>query len=295
MLGRFAVLSFIIHALIILAVAFGFITHQTDILELPQPIAVELVDTIEETSKTNELPNPQHQIQKKPTEDIKKEPEKEAKPEPQKPEFKPESKPEPQLEPAKESPFPPDEEITKNIPEDVVVPEKTPEKPTPEPPVVKPPQQKPKPPKKPVEKQAPKQTPKKPRQDANDFDSLLKNLTKSEPAKSSSNAGELSDKLAASELDAVRKQIESVWRLPAGIKDAHKYTVIISLEMRPDRTVKNASIAPGQDQNDPTFRVLAESALRAVNEFTARPLKLPVNRYKVWKRINMQFDPRHLL
>ena len=99
----------------------------------------------------------------------------------------------------------------------------------------------------------------------------------------------------ASELDAVRKQIESVWRLPAGIKDAHKYTVIISLEMRPDRTVKNASIAPGQDQNDPTFRVLAESALRAVNEFTSRPLKLPVNRYKVWKRINMQFDPRHLL
>ena len=109
MLGRFAVLSFIIHALIILAVAFGFITHQTDILELPQPIAVELVDTIEETSKTNELPNPQHQIQKKPTEDIKKEPEKEAKPqpqmqEPQKPESKPESKPEPQLEPAKDIP-----------------------------------------------------------------------------------------------------------------------------------------------------------------------------------------------
>jgi len=150
--------------------------------------------------------------------------------------------------------------------------------------LTQPPKAKPKPP----VKAKPKK--KKPR----DFDALLKNLTKDSP-KNSGKGGVQSDRLAPSELDLVRKQIESVWRLPAGAQGAHRRSIAVKIMMNQDRTVRSAALVNPALMSDPGYRLLAESALRAINEFKFQPLELPPNKYKVWKEIHMDFDPRNLL
>ena len=272
MMGRWALLSAGLHTLLIVLGIVGLLDYKTDVLDIAQPLPVELVDHIEETSKS---PDPL------PESPDKEEPKEEPKPlEPPKPEPAPE--PEPVVEEQKS------EEIVPPLPE-----EKTPEKiveKEPEPDAIEPPKAKPTPPKK------PKKTPKKkPKPKVKNFDSILKNLMQDEPKKRKGRGGELSDRLAASELDRVRKQIEGVWRLPAGVKGMHEISIKVRISMNPDRTVRSVSLVNKSLLTNPTYQILAETALKAVNEFRYKPLLLPPNKYKVWKEITMEFDPRNIL
>jgi colicin import membrane protein len=45
--------------------------------------------------------------------------------------------------------------------------------------------------------------------------------------------------------------------------------------------------------DDPTFRTVAESALRALWRCT--PLRLPYEHYNTWKLISLNFDPKDVL
>ena len=266
MLGRYALVSISLHALVFLAATLGLLNYETDVVDFPVPVSIELIDLIEDTAKTIEPPKPIQQKEKpKPKEELTPKPKQEV------------TQPEPQPVP---DPKPADPEIKAD------------------PILAPPPKQKPKPPKKAQEnekdkaQEKPKAKPKKNKE--LDFDALLKNLTKDDVGQKQS-AGHLSDHLSASILDAVRKQIESEWRLPAGIRDSHKHTVTIQITMNPDRTVQSATLDNSSRTNDPSYQMLAESALRAVERFKTKPLKLPVNQYKTWKRIKMQFDPRQLM
>ena len=66
--------------------------------------------------------------------------------------------------------------------------------------------------------------------------------------------------------------------------------VQLRIQVRPDRTVQRVTI---QDQarlgRDPTFRAVAESARRAVDDCS--PLNLPPGKYAVWRDIVMNFYP----
>ena len=191
------------------------------------------------------------------------------------PEPVPEVKPEPEPEPVPE-PAPP--AVEKKVPAPKPEPPKTvatprpKTKPTP-PPVAK----KPEPPK-PEEKPKPK----------NDFASVLKTVSKLEktapkpetrPAKtlqqqvaealkrsgSRKSESRIDSALSASDLDAVRQQIEACWNLPAGARDAQNMTVEIRTLMNPDGRVRSASIVDtARATGDRFYRTMAESALRAV-------------------------------
>jgi hypothetical protein len=47
--------------------------------------------------------------------------------------------------------------------------------------------------------------------------------------------------------------------------------------------------------NDPFFRAVAESALRALRKPLCSPLKLPYSEYDEWKEIILTFNPREAL
>lgn len=276
MLSRYALISLGLHALVILAAVFGILSYDTDVVDFPQPISVEIIDTIEDTAKT---PEPMPDLPEPPKPDPKNVDSPQL---PPKAEAEPEPTPEPEATP---------EPIPTPIPEPLAAPIEKPEvvkelisEPKP---IIPTPKPKPKPPEQ-TKKTQPKPKP------TNDFDALLKNLTNSESAPKQ-RSGEASDHLAASELDIIRKQFESVWRIPAEIKDIHILKVKIRISMNQDRTVRTAKVVGGSNTLHPSFRILAESALRAVYEFKTTPLKLPPNRYKVWKDINIELEPKHLL
>jgi hypothetical protein len=93
-----------------------------------------------------------------------------------------------------------------------------------------------------------------------------------------------------SEVDALRRQIGGCWTLPTGIEGIDNMVVQLHVLVRPDRTVQSITI---DDQarlaQDPTFRAVAESARRAVEECS--PLLLPPGKYSLWRDIHMMFRP----
>jgi len=48
-------------------------------------------------------------------------------------------------------------------------------------------------------------------------------------------------------------------------------------------------------RRDPYFRAAAESALRAVQNPRCSPLRLPPSKYRLWRNMTLEFDPREML
>jgi outer membrane biosynthesis protein TonB len=270
------------------------------------PVAVELVTIAPETRATRPNPNP---------------PRPDAKPEVPVADA-PVAKPEP--EPPVPTPVPPPSaEAPPQAPEPPKVPEP---KPAP-PPVLKPPEPKPEPPK-PTEKAEaprPEEKPEPPQQmakneskadqkkyDPSQFEALLKNLamqptTPSPDAPpqrprvasarpSSQPRAPLGSQITASEVDLVRQQIARCWNVPAGARDAKDLVIEVRVAVDPDGSVRQATIV---DQarlgSDPFFRAAAESARRAFFNPLCRPLRLPPDKYAIWKDLVVDFSPKDIL
>jgi hypothetical protein len=97
------------------------------------------------------------------------------------------------------------------------------------------------------------------------------------------------------ELDAVRRQIERCWSLPAAAKDADGVVVAIRVQMNADGTPRTAVIdAEAGASGHPLFRVAAESALRAVLNPRCHPFKLPPEKYERWRTMTLVFNPKEM-
>lgn len=105
----------------------------------------------------------------------------------------------------------------------------------------------------------------------------------------------LSDRLTISAEDALRRQIQQCWNIPAGARNAEELVVTVVIDVKPDRTVQSAQVADQARMSDPFFRAAAESALRALRNPKCSPLELPEDGYEQWKRIEFTFDPRDML
>jgi hypothetical protein len=144
------------------------------------------------------------------------------------------------------------------------------------------------------------------------FDALLRNLAAQDtppapdaPAKASYVASgrasaqpraPLGSQLTASEMDMVREQISRCWNIPAGARDASDLVVEIRVEVSPDGNVQQATIVDqGRAAADPFFRAAAESARRAFFNPLCRPLRLPPDKYELWKDMVVDFSPKDLL
>jgi outer membrane biosynthesis protein TonB len=298
-----------------LSVALHLVLGTVFILGLPRlfdppvpeemPVAVQLVTVAPETRATR--PNPSL-------------PRPNAKPDPPVADA-PVTKPEP--EPPVPTPVPP---ASAEMPPPAELPKQPEPKPVPPPPMLKP-EPKPEPPK-PTEKAEvpkPKEKPEPPQQiaknesraelkkyDPGQFEALLKNLAaqptapapdappqrpRTASAKPSSQPrAPLGSQLSASEMDMVREQIARCWNVPAGARDAKDLVVEIRVAVDPDGTVRQATIVDqARFGSDPFFRAAAESARRAFFNPMCRPLRLPPEKYAIWKDLVVDFSPKDIL
>jgi len=102
--------------------------------------------------------------------------------------------------------------------------------------------------------------------------------------------------LSRSEFDALRRQLSGCWNFPAGAKDSGSLIVEIKVVVNRDRTVRDARIVDvARMRSDPYYRSAAESALRAVLNRRCSPLQLPPSKYRLWRNMTLEFDPRKML
>ena len=99
--------------------------------------------------------------------------------------------------------------------------------------------------------------------------------------------------LSLSVLDAVRRQVEDNWSLPAGAREASGLEVEIRILLLPDGTVRDARVVDLERlerEGEGFFRSMAESAVRAVQR--SSPLHdLPPEKYEQWREITFRFRP----
>src|SRR5271165_6057741 len=106
----------------------------------------------------------------------------------------------------------------------------------------------------------------------------------------------LGSQLSASEMDMVREQISRCWNVPAGARDAKDLVVTIRVAVMPDGNVQQATIVDqARAGADPFFRAAAESSRRAFFNPLCRPLRLPAEKYELWKDMTVAFSPKDLL
>ncbi len=99
--------------------------------------------------------------------------------------------------------------------------------------------------------------------------------------------------LSASEVNAIRRQIEACWNLPAGARGADNMMVEIRAWLNPDGRVRKAKIIDtDRVSSDRFYRSMAESARRAVLDRRCQPLRLPLEKYDAWRIMVLNFDPR---
>ena len=261
---RGTLFSLLIHASVIASTLIAMPQFRDDLPPLPSPVIVDVVDI---SDITNLPPTPKT-------------------PSPKKVEAPPVEKPTP-AEPLPKKPKQPDQK--QEVKAAPLPTEKT-----------KPPE--------PKKEEKPKPDPKKA---ADDFSSVLKTVEKfkqqapTEPevptpdSKSFAQAQNFipSLPLSISETDAVRRQIEQCWNLPAGARDAHNLAVEVWVAMNPDGTVQQARVTNdnGRSAVDPFFRAASESALRALMNPRCTPLKLPLDKYHQWQTMTLNFDPKLML
>ena len=103
-------------------------------------------------------------------------------------------------------------------------------------------------------------------------------------------------KVTVNEIEAVRQQLAQCWNVAAGARRADALSVQIEMVMNPDATVhKMRVVDQARMDSDLYFRAAAESAIRALGHPDCIPLKLPLNKYDVWKNFTFNFDPSKML
>ena len=287
-----AILSFLLHALVVLLLLVGLPNLWHRELLPPPIIPIDIVNVSDITQAPSLTVKPKADApptevkEEKPITPPIKEDLPEPEPEPEKPvEPEPEPEPKPEPEPVVEKtpePEPSLEDLIAAIPDEK-------------------PKEKPKEDKK-------KKKEKKKKKKKKDFMSLLNNIEKLEsssegrtqPEQDATStadhaANNISDKLSISELDLIRRQLRECWNLPAGAKDAGDLRAEIRIEVNPDATVRTATVVKtSKSTSDPHMRAFTDSALRAAKNPKCSPLKLPRDRYDQWKSIVIEFDPQHL-
>jgi len=150
-----------------------------------------------------------------------------------------------------------------------------------------------------------KKAPPKPQVD--EFQALLKNLTKetpkpltdappvpkakTPPTERTGAQAPIATNLTASETDAVTRQLNGCMNWPAADKDLGDLQFDVEIIVNPDRTVASARVVDQGRMGDPIFAAAARAALRAVRMQQCTPLDLPPDKYQVWQDMTVTFSP----
>ena len=295
MLRRGGIYSAMLHLAVILIAYFGLPHLFEKPIDIEEAIPVDVVTIADKTSPPKaevkpEPPQPPKEAKPLPPAPPLPEPAKQeiAKPEPPVP---PEPQPEPpKPEPAQVAQVPPTP-VPEPQPKPKPEPEKKPE-PVAQPIVPEPPKPKPKPPPDTSVESILKSVAKiKPTSQPDPTDKMIKDLAQAQPRVTSS----LDNKMTLSEIDAVKRQIERCWNVPAGAKDAKDLIVEIRVTLNQDGSVRGEPTIVDQARmgSDNFFRAAAESARRAI--LLCQPFKLPPEKYSTWQDMDLRFNPSEIL
>ena len=99
--------------------------------------------------------------------------------------------------------------------------------------------------------------------------------------------------LSISEIDKLRQQLSSCWNAPAGAVIERGDKVTISAKV-----LQNMKVAPNSirivDTNiaktNPFYGPITDSAMRTLLNPECTPLKLPKDKYNLWKNLTITFD-----
>ena len=99
--------------------------------------------------------------------------------------------------------------------------------------------------------------------------------------------------MSISEIDLLRQQLTSCWNAPAGAVIDKGMTVKISAKLKQNRMIFDNSIRI-VDTNIPKtnsfYGPITESAMRTLLHPECNPLKLPEDKYELWKKLTITFD-----
>jgi ATP-dependent DNA ligase len=151
--------------------------------------------------------------------------------------------------------------------------------------------------------------PKKDKKPAPAFDSVLKNIAKLKVSSrtteeadkhaegnTSTHVGKVGATLTMSEIDALKQQIAGCWSINPGAKDIEQFSITVQIWVNPDRTVRDVKVIQNAvHAGNPFYRSFVESALRAVRDPRCSPLRLPPDKYDLWKELHLNFRPADLI
>lgn len=98
--------------------------------------------------------------------------------------------------------------------------------------------------------------------------------------------------MSINEIDLFRRQVSQCWNPPVGGLGAEDLLVKLRLELNSDGTLKNQPRVMNRS-GSPFFRAAADSATRAI--WQCQPYNLPQEKYKLWRDMIINFDPRNML
>jgi len=101
-----------------------------------------------------------------------------------------------------------------------------------------------------------------------------------------------SPQLSASEIDAFRHKVGTCWNPPAGATNADRVRVLMTIRLKPDRTLA----APPEVEisaRDAATQAMIDAAVRAIIQ--CQPYAMfSLQRYDAWKEIPLDFNPTEM-
>ena len=99
--------------------------------------------------------------------------------------------------------------------------------------------------------------------------------------------------LSISEIDLLRQQLSSCWNAPAGavINIGDKVTISAKVQQNMEIYQNSVRIVDTNiSKSNPFYGPITDSAMRTLLNPECTPLKLPINKYKLWKNLTITFD-----
>ena len=99
--------------------------------------------------------------------------------------------------------------------------------------------------------------------------------------------------LSISEIDLLRQQLSSCWNAPAGAVIKPGMVVRISAKVLQNMKVSSNSVRivdTNISKTNPFYGPITDSAMRTLLNPECTPLKLPKDKYNLWKNLTITFD-----
>lgn len=103
----------------------------------------------------------------------------------------------------------------------------------------------------------------------------------------------INNTLNESEISLLKECIHSCWKIPYDISNKKKLIVVLDIKIDKYGNILTITVRDKERMNyDRDYKILAESAIKALLDPRCKPLPLPSNKYHQWKNLSIVFNPK---